>query len=1825
MTSGGPKGGSPFDDDLQSELDAWDATFDAIKLDGASASGATPFAAEDASPPASAVAADDASPFDFAIDGEGEGEGEGDAAAAAAAGPGSGNQPPARRAVALPSTADDFELAFTPEPTGSTAVHVRAPSEVGATIDLGPPEDDGELPADPLGTAQAIGAMLGASADITRVRPLPALGQHDADGADADPNEADDDAVVSSVAPPRARRATARQAESEFGDGPTRMITLDEELVATSRRPPAGPAASTSRSRPAVVRREELERRRTGAIPTSTLPESALTVPPARMATSAVAPDNIIDEYDAEGPSSGVVVRPAEDTITPSHGIDASAVAAMVAGGAAPDEDDYDVEISAGVDVAAGVAPVPVAPVEAEASGSTRRLSAHLVRRTPTGAPPLSAAIGGGGAAAALQRAAAAADARTLAAPPPESSSRASSPSAPAAEDDFSDVNVDEPIIPTDVPSAHAGATPAAPSAEPDNLVNALAGLDGGDDDDDADMEISTTFETATPPPTGRAPVAAPVAAIPATPSEALVAPPSGGERGRVKTPTAVPPMAVRAQIERDVRRASRGSGSLVPSVLAMRGEPELGLDQIDLPERVAPVAVVEDDEARADLLEAYERELPAIDDSVVEAAMRLECGRLASGLGDVERARAHFDAALLADPRCTPALRGLRQLARAAADWDEVGRLLEAELAVSGTLERRALALHRVDVLVAAGELDQARVGVGELLDGAPSDVRALLANLELAFLDGRADEFGDSLRRLADSIAEPAVRAAARVVRGHLAERAGALPDARASYGTARDELPGTIGALIGLGRVALREGDRVAHGESVLALARALQGDPPLAAALAVRAATLLVGEARHEAMAVALAVAPTDPCVAALQAALQGTSASAPERVSALLHLADHADVPAIRAAALAEAAERQAGVADADRAAAWPSSRSLWAELAATGDDALAAAELRRDLVASGSDVEVAALDRAALERGGSEREVMKAAYALAASGDAPAAAAELGRALLASEGVSPWSVTEARAELLAAAGEWEIRARLLAQFADSVDGSAVADLAAERAATAAEDAAAAALGAAGEQLGAAAPALERALAAWSSVLAYRPADPLAHAVSRGLAERLAVARRAAGADDATADVPRTEVLARALVSARPDDAMRAGLARLGDAVDRLGAGGGAPEAQASLEAQLGELPVELAADPRVLAARAVLALARGAAGDHAALLTELAAQVPHDARGGGFVAARLRAAICWYVAPDSDDEALARAREEVESVLDLRPELALARALRDELRRRAGDGAHRQLDDTDDPFADAVRRAEQRAEAGDGDGAATWLATALGHRPGDPLATGALARVATTAGLASTASAAALATLREADAIGDLPAKADAYEELARIDDELRGDPGSARLALEAALAADPGRLPVLRRLIVSALTPPPAWPTLASLRATEAGAVSRAEHPGDVTALEVDRLGLLLRAGADDDVIEAALRALHSTAPHQRGVLSELEARIRRRGPSRELATLQLQIAEFFGADDAAREFVVRAGETLLDVGEVDQALACFRRAAEPAPAPPAALAGWREAALRGQLWLDAATATSLEAEAAATAEAQVARFHLAAVILMDKAVDGQRAAAALERVLELDPTHPDAFARLSTLLQEHADHAGLAALLTRRLEHAHPPALGLLLHRELARLCVGPLGDEAGARHHLRQVLAVAPGDRDALGELISLAWQAEDWPEAARTLEARIRGERDPAELRTLHLRLGVLYADRLADNARANRRAGAGAHLRPPTTSPRSIGSPSWPWRRATGARRWRSASASSTPTPIPTTGSPSCTASPASSSRASATESAPSAR
>ncbi|HEU5059762.1 MAG TPA: tetratricopeptide repeat protein, partial [Kofleriaceae bacterium] len=336
---------------------------------------------------------------------------------------------------------------------------------------------------------------------------------------------------------------------------------------------------------------------------------------------------------------------------------------------------------------------------------------------------------------------------------------------------------------------------------------------------------------------------------------------------------TPPPPAAARDDDDREVEDAflaasalSRGTmpaaqlvadvdvaPDLPPSRFAM-SEPALDFAAIQVAD-VEPSQEDRTEELTRHLL-LYERELTLMDDPGPTARLRMEAGRLAERLGDLDRARAHYDGALQLDPRLRPPLRALRRVERALGNFGEAVRHLDAEIELASDMERRALAAYRADLLMAVGEQDLARVAVGDLLDDAPADVRSLLANLELAWIDGRHVEAEASLERLAQAVADEALagsmhRTRAMVLAAHGGDGEPALRAALAIDG--RDRL-----SWFGLVHRAIATGDHAAAAGAIGSLVDELAPvAPALAGALEWRRAEMLAhGEAPEEVVAPAL---------------------------------------------------------------------------------------------------------------------------------------------------------------------------------------------------------------------------------------------------------------------------------------------------------------------------------------------------------------------------------------------------------------------------------------------------------------------------------------------------------------------------------------------------------------------------------------------------------------------------------------------------------------------------------------------------------------------------------------------------------------------------------------------------------------------------------------------------------------------------------------------------------------------------------------------------------------------------------------------------------
>ena len=1670
---GSPK---PFlgDDDLNNELDAWDATFDALHGEDA---GQTMPAGEVMAWPAPAPEPPRAA--DFAAD-------------------------PSRtldQPVFDPAPELDEQMTLDraiegemPDATMNVQLPRRTPS-MADTFDADPAETDfSDVGAQ--GKPAALGQMLG------RHETLPPI----------DDDEIDDG-----------------QTRIDLKSGPIRALPDDDDDgVFTSASRPSAPAADDAVDLDDLAPPPVVEQRRTPAI----VRRTPLQVPSV---------------------SSG-----RDDTrLTPQHGVDVSAFAEQTriqdlgeiqahAASSRPasktlpppiEEDEYEVEIDASA-ISAAAVPEPAA------DSSISRRTAHVVRRTdtPTRPPPIAAAL------------AAADDEVSLEMEVEEPSQLDAEP---ASEDDFSDVAAavganDEALAPSIPPilprrpstprndrgsgSQPAIAAPRTPvAAPPPDLDDALSALDDGDDGTEDAKPADKSGPT---PGSGASPSPSISARVPQLPERGLPTlidqrPPALTDLyPRVKTPTSVPPLgdatvsalASRTLIDMSgapapaLPRPQRAVSAIPIEIEEVEVEPELDLEAAvrAWPEQSDPLASTALDEAAAQALLVYERELATIDDNTAAAALRIEAGRLSERLADPDRARGHYDAALLADPRATAALRGLRRLARASGDLVEAVQHLDAEIAVAGALERRPLGHYRIDLLMASGEQDLARVAVGEALDTAPSDVRALLAHLELAFLDGRADEFGAALEQLAHAVTDAELRAAVQSARGALAAHHNDTAGAASWFAAAAESDPTSLAARIGAVRHAAAQVDGPGAARALIDLARQVEiTDPITAAAAAVRAQQWSGGELGAQAAAIATSVAPADPLVARLAAetASGGEPAAA---ANAFAHWANTGASSIERAYAAARAAELEP-----NRGA------DLWgAALQLDPGDDYGAAQLRTAYVAADLTQQSIDVDLAVATDPERERARLRAAYGLIAQGQLEAAITVLQTGRASRPG--SLAIAEALGEALAAAGRWSDRAKLYAELAAEPGDQLDKEVAQLRSALAWEEAVGAAAQASpdvtNEELQHATAA---ALEAWDRVLEQPSPAPAAHASAIVLASRL-------GDREVIA-----EVLTRAQGAERsPWAATSLGLRRA-----RLFASDDAGRTETILR----ELAPGLD-DPRRTVAIMIGAARQKELGDAAGILDERATLIDGKATSAEVATLRLRAAQLFLDAGDAS-----RATALLHKVEVALPQLGVVPDLLAAARRRAGDrptsaparrGEPAPGASTADAFARLVRDADLAAAHGDGAAALVLYQRALEVRPGDPLASVPLVRVATQLRDPAPISGLAIAQLRAAEDAHDGVAKAAAYELLAHIDGELRGDTESAQIALESAAQADPSRIDLMHRLERHYATTDQ-LAELLRLRKAELEAVPPV-HKGDRGALLLDLAGLAARDRRPEAELADLYRAVLAIAPTARLALMHLEAIVRRAGFSQELAQLEEQIAMYFEGDPKSQAaFWTRAGETLAEIGKIDEAVLRFGKAEAGLPGHVPALEGWRQAALKGQLWIDVAEAAGRQGAGASEDKQKAALYHFAGVALMDKALVGEQAMGSFRKALEADPKHKDSFLRLRILLEENANHEDLATLLAQRLEVEEAGPARIELHRALAELHRNFLSDRETAKEHYRFILATEPNDLRAHAAIADIAWEQGAWQEAADALMARARLERAPDILKTLCFRLGLIYADRLVD--------------------------------------------------------------------------------
>lgn len=1149
-------------------------------------------------------------------------------------------------------------------------------------------------------------------------------------------------------------------------------------------------------------------------------------------------------------------------------------------------------------------------------------------------------------------------------------------------------------------------------------------------------------------------------------------------------------------------------------------------------------------DELAQGMLRYYEAELDAGEPASL-GPVHLEAGRVAETLGDAVRARAHFESALRADPSAAAALRGLRRISWASGELLRAAQLAALEAPLIGARERAELLRHRVDLLLAVGELALARVAVNEVLATTPADLGALLALLELAFVDRRTDELGDALERLARLLTDDELRGAIQAVRGLLAARAGDPEGSSAWSVTALISDPRSPALRLRVIRAAMAKGDHTAARAAMLDLAYHVEGDDlQTAAALVVRtqARSVLAGASDSDASrqdlsaAARLAVqaAPRDPLVARIATEIAVATGDQAIVSHAFAHWARSKAVPVERAYAAARTAELEPARLG-----------RLWAEVLELdpGDDH-ATAQVRAAHVRAGELEQAVALDLAEADALLVEPALLRAADTMMSSGRIEAAIEVLVR------GHRDESTTgmcaEELARALASVGRWDQRANLWSSVASRPPPGIAQDIARRRSALAWERAADVAVTSGGTA------EIERtshkALAACAGVLEDDPRAPEAHGGALLLATRI-------GDRAELLEVLTRAEAAEQLPWARSSLALRR--ARL--VLD------GAPKRAHDIARDA--VPELL--DPRRTLLMMIAALMHGDVGaaidalEHRA--TALDARVAGPARSTEPTMLRFRGAA---IAMDRGD--LIRASSLLKTIDQQFP--GAVTDLQDVANEVRGERTFERREARTGSFVRLLRDARLAASRDSFDQAIDLYQQALALRPGEPLAWLPLLHVARKTGAAAAIEVVARDLTHMAEGRQDATAIADGHDLLARVAKELRHDDASARLALESAVQADVSRVDLVHRLEreLASSGQLAAWLDLRITHLARYQPAAEGSEPGTRwrAALLADTASLALRERRPTEQLVKLYRETLELAPRERLALFHLESILLRAGASEALADTQTKIARYFEEPNTEAAFLTRAGETLAILGNAAGAIARFREAVEAVPDYESALDGWHQAALRSGLWNDLAEVVSRQADVSRDPDERTALHHFAGVVLMDAAKAPEPAIAALRRVATPRASSLDAFVRLRILLGAAGNGEELAALLRVRLEHERDPAAQLELHRALAEhyFAVADGANRRTSLRHYRAILAIDPRDVRAHAAIADIGCAQLDPDAATEAVIARLALESDQDVLYSLHYRIAELCAER--DRAQAARYFEAALAYRPDDPAARS---------------------------------------------------------
>jgi tetratricopeptide (TPR) repeat protein len=288
-------------------------------------------------------------------------------------------------------------------------------------------------------------------------------------------------------------------------------------------------------------------------------------------------------------------------------------------------------------------------------------------------------------------------------------------------------------------------------------------------------------------------------------------------------------------------------------------------------------------------------------------------------------------------------------------------------------------------------------------------------------------------------------------------------------------------------------------------------------------------------------------------------------------------------------------------------------------------------------------------------------------------------------------------------------------------------------------------------------------------------------------------------------------------------------------------------------------------------------------------------------------------------------------------------------------------------------------------------------------------------------------------------------------------------------------------------------------------------------------------------------------------LRELYATA----GDFAGLERLYARLGQQEELVDALLGIADRLEAKAARLPLIERAAELAQQradaatdaaaVTALERARQVWERVLSVDPQHTAAAAALAPIYAKQEKWSRLITVLEIELLAAPDLAARLAKIAAIQRLCEQKLASRTLAFTWTMRAFVLDPASEALYADVLRLANEPDQWREVAAVFEKQLGPAKqlPEPVKLKLVRELAKIASRRLADPERARGYHRQVLAIAPGDREAEQHLEELAIQLHDWPELLASYRRRAEREKDATERASLLIEIASLQEEKLVD--------------------------------------------------------------------------------